>query len=56
MATLCSNGQAIVFYSCDLLFIYYDLWFIYYYLFCTVICEAEERLPAGPLPGCQNVA
>jgi len=37
-----SNGQAIMFYSCDL-------------FFRALICEAEERRPAGPLPGCRNV-
>ena len=39
-----SNGQVIVFYSCDVLF------------FCTLIFEAEECCPTGPLPGCGNVA
>ena len=34
-----------MFYCCDLLFIH----------FCTLIFEAEERRPAGPLPECRNV-
>ena len=42
MATLYSNGQAIMF-CCSNLF------------FCTLIFEAEERRPAVPLPGCRNV-
>jgi len=38
-----SNWQAIMFYSCDLLF------------FRALILEAEERRAAGPLPRCANV-
>jgi len=45
MASLHSNGQAIMFYSCDLLFI----------IFYALIFEAEEHCPTGPLPGCWNV-
>ena len=46
-----SNGQAIIFYLCDLvLFI-----IICYLFFRALIFEAEERRPAGPLPRCRNV-
>jgi len=41
-----SNGQAIIFYCCDLLVIYF---------FRALIFDAEERRPAEPLPRCRNV-
>jgi len=42
---LLSNGQAIMFYSCDLLL----------FVFPALIFEAEERRTAGVLSGCRNV-
>ena len=41
MADLCSNGQGIMFYYCDL-------------FFRTLVFEAEERRPTRPLSGCRN--
>ena len=44
---LCSNGQAIMFYSCDLVFIHY------YFLRSNL--QGRRSSPVGPLPRCQNV-
>jgi len=41
---ICNNGQAIMFYSCDL-----------FYFFVLCIFEAKERHLAGPLSGRRNV-
>jgi len=49
---LCSNGQAIMFYFCDLLLLFINFLFIF---FRAVIFVAEEHRPAGPLAGCRNV-
>ena len=43
MFALRSNGQTIMFYSCDLFIIYY-----LFTLFCSLIFKAEERRPVGP--------
>ena len=41
----------VMFYSCDLLFIYLFIYlFIDYYYFHALIFEVEERRPTGPLP------
>jgi len=45
---LCSNGQAIMFYSCD-------LFIIIIIIFRALIFKAEECRPVGRVLGCQNV-
>jgi len=47
MAALHSNGQAIMFYSCDL--------FIYYYLFFALLSSRPKNAAPRPMPGYGNV-
>jgi len=53
--SLRNNGQAIMFYSCDLFVCLFIYLFIYLFIFRSLIFQAEEHRPAGPLPECRHV-